>query len=160
MSGENVRHSCSQRFLYANDFKEIGSAELAPINHRENVNNKKPLPPGEVGGDLPVRAYVSQLRACCELRIMRPHPLDSSRPLPEGEVFFTTHHSPLTCPYPRFGFVTSRKYSASLDCRSVRFCHSRISSDMRSPFPSARTELKRFRIRMWMYSNTSESCAA
>src|SRR5688572_24063439 len=62
------------------------------LSRRERLTSK-PLPPGEVGGHLPVRAqYVGDGNgsmsgnAAIELGVVRPHPLDSSRPLPEGEV--------------------------------------------------------------------------
>ena len=57
----------------------------------------KPLPPGEVGGNLPVRAQSGGDRsgllggnADFELRVHCPHPLDTSRLLPEGEVGIQT----------------------------------------------------------------------
>ena len=47
-------------------------------------NENKPLPSGEVGGNLPVRALCFQSQSGVDNDC--PHPLDSSRPLPEGEV--------------------------------------------------------------------------
>jgi hypothetical protein len=54
--------------------------------------NRKPLPLGEVGGNLPVRAHGFDFPPRLFQR-RPPSPARPSPPLPEGEVF---HHSPLT----------------------------------------------------------------
>ena len=50
----------------------------------ERGNENKPLPWGEVGGNLPVRALCFQSQSGIDIDC--PYPLDSSRPLPGGEV--------------------------------------------------------------------------